>query len=296
MTYLRLLVFGAAALFGATLAQGESLPFAFTTDGRLAAGYSDRVPGSDLFLFSDANARLSFGDFGLDLGVFGLADALDTPHETYGTVTYDFAGGGRLAIGVPRPAYDSFAASAFETQFPLLGAARVGTTRSLATFGAMYAHFLPYGVRFQNETGNLRYAASVHSVPNQNTTIAGFGAAWPMGDWVLEGAVEVSWGKSTEVAGKLQAHGKVGRLSGGLGLYLPGTVGNPDAVEVFASYAPYDRVTVSGVLQVPLDGATDPSAGLSLRYGISSALSASAGVMTDAGANPAFSVFLDWTF
>jgi hypothetical protein len=296
MYYLQGFAFGALLLSAATFAEAQSLPFDFSVNGRLAVGATDSVPGADLFLFGDTSAQVSFGRFGLEIGVFGLADALDTPHETYAALYWDFAQGGRLSAGVPRPAYDSFASSTLEMHFPSLSVARTGITRSQATFGAMFANFLPYGVRFENETDALRYAASVHAVPNQNSTIAGFGVAVPFGEINIEGAVEVSWGTSTEVAGKLQAHGRAGPVSGGLGLFLPGTVGRPDTVEVFASFEPFDRATISGVIQTPLDGSADPTAGVAARYAIRPDASVSLGVLTEAGANAAFNVFLDWRF
>lgn len=289
----------AAAICGATPdARAQGFGLSFGAEGRLALGVTDRVPGADAFLFGDTTVRLSFGavPLGLELGVFGLADALDTPHETYGAVTWDFANGGRLSVGVPRPAYDGFAVSGLEGPFPSLGVAHTGTSRSLATFGAMFANFLPYGVRFENQTDRLRYAASIHTVPNQDLTIAGFGAAYPIGDWTLEGAVEVALGDTTDVAGKVQAHGRSGRVSGGVGLYLPGTVGGPEAVELFGAFEASDRVTLSGVVQVPLDGGTDPSAGASVSYSINDKFAVSAGVLTDAGADAAFNAIIDFRF
>ncbi len=194
----------------------SSWPSGLTADGRLAFGYTDRVPGAEVFLFGDATLRLDGSAFGLglpigiELGVFGRATALDTPHETYGALTWDLPQGGRVSVGVPRPAYDSFAVSALEAAFPDLAIDRAGSTRSLATFGAMFANFLPYGIRFENFAGDLRYAVSVHDASNMDTTIAGVGLAYPVGDWTLEGAVEVAWGVTTDVGAKVQARGDLG--------------------------------------------------------------------------------------
>jgi hypothetical protein len=278
--------------------QAQSLRLSFGTEGRLVAGYADQVPGADVFVFGDTVARLSLKGIplGFELGVYGLANAVDTPHETYGTLTWDFAQGGRLSVGVPRPAYDSFAVSAVDTLFPLLGVSGVGRTRSQATNGAMFEGFLPYGVRFENETEKLRFAASIDTVPNRDTTIASFGLALPLGDMTLESAVEVSWGTTTEVAGKVQLKGAVGGFNGGLGLYLPGTVGGPELLEAFASYQPTDKITLAGVVQFPLSGTDDPTAGVSARYAFSPTVGLSAGILSDAGADVAYSALLDWTF
>jgi hypothetical protein len=278
--------------------QAQSLGLSFGAEGRLAAGYTDQVPGADVFLFGDATARLSLNSIplGFELGVYGLANAVDTPHETYGTFTWDFAQGGRLLVGVPRPAYDSFAVSAVDKLFPSLGVSNVGRTRSQATNGAMFEGFLPYGVRFENEAEKLRFAASIDTVPNRDTTIASFGLALPVGDMTLESAVEVSWGTTTEVAGKVQLKGAVGGFNGGLGLYLPGTVGGPELLEAFASYAPTDKITLAGVVQFPLSGPDDPTAGVSAHYAFSPMVGLSAGVLSDASADVAYSALLDWSF
>jgi hypothetical protein len=286
----------ALACLGAAPASAQSLPLLQQPEGRFALGYTDRVPGADAFLFGDATVRLESGRAGLELGVFGLDYALDTPHETYGTLTWDIGANGRIAAGVPRPAYDSFAVSEMELLFPSLGIARTAATRSLATHGAMFTGYLPYGARFQNAVGDLRYAASAHTVSNADVTIASFGASYLMGDYELSGAVEVSWGATTEVSGKVQARGAVGLVNGGIGLYLPGATGASEMLEAFASFDPFSKVTLSGVVQVPLGGSNDPSGGMSARYALRQNVGLSVGVLTDAGANAAVSAHLDWTF
>ena len=55
-----------------------------SAEGRLSFGITDRVAGADAYVVGDATAKLRFDNIGAELGVFGRADALDTPHETYG--------------------------------------------------------------------------------------------------------------------------------------------------------------------------------------------------------------------
>lgn len=280
-------------------AQAQSLPDWVSADGRLAFGYSDRIPGADVFLVGDASLRFApafLGRFGFELGIYGRADALDTPHETYGAVTYDIGANGRISVGVPRPAYDGFAVSALEKSFPSLGIDRTGSTRSAATQGAMFANWLPYGVGFVNQTDNLRYAVSVQDASNVDMSVASIGAATDLGNWQLSSAVEVSWGTSTEVSAKIQAVGQFGPVTGGMGYYAPGTAGFSDLFEVFAEISPTDRVTLAAVVQVPTDGATDPTAGVSARYGFSDSGAISIGVASDAGSDAVFNAFVDWTF
>ena len=288
----------AMVLAAGSAAHSQSLPDWISADGRLALGYSDRTPGADAFLVGDATLRFApeiFGKLGFELGTYGRADALDTPHETYGSLTYDF-GTSRIAIGVPRPAYDSFAISALHRHFPSLAIDRTAATRSEATQGAMFANYLPYGARFQNETSSLRYAFSVHHSATPDRTMASFGIATGSKSWIYEAAIELGTGTSTDISAKAQARGDFGDWSGGVGYYAPGLFGGSDLIEVFASYKAWDRITLSGVVQAPVDGTTDPTGGIAARYGFSNGMALSLGVASDAGSDAVISTFVDWTF
>lgn len=280
------------------VAEAQSRQIFFSAAGQLAAGATDQTPCADIFLFGNATARLSLKNtpLGFEVGVYGLANAVDTPHETYGTFTWNFANGGKLFLGVPRPAYDSFAISAVDTLFPSLGVSNTAATRSQATFGAMFAGYLPYGIRFENDTNTLRYAVSLETVPNRDLTIASFGFGVPIGDLMLQSAVEMSWGANKETSGKVQLTGAVGRVDGGLGLYLGGTSGRSDVLEAFASFDTTEKITLAGVVQIPLTGPDDLTAGVSAHYGFSPAIGFSVGVLSDAGAAAAYSVLVNWTF
>lgn len=297
-TFRNLLLVAISAFCGAGSARADSLGLTFGADGRLAAGFSDQVPGASLFFFGDATARVSLDaiSLGFELGVYGLANVVDTPHETYGTFTWDFAGGGRLFLGVPRPAYDSFAVSAMDAMFPTLGVLQTDATRSQATYGAMYAGYLPYGIRYEQETDHLRFALSVDTVPNRDLTIASLGFAWPVGDLTLETAIEASWGATDDLSGKVQLKGALGRVDGGIGLYLPAAGGGRDMLEAFASFQPVEKITVAGVVQIPFGASDDVTVGISARYAISAANGFSAGVISDASGATAYSALLDWQF
>ena len=295
---MRLIFCSITLILAACIANAQSWPDWITAEGRLALGYSDRTPGADAFLVGDATLRLApafAGRFGLEIGSYGRADALDTPHETYGSLTFDL-GNGRLAVGVPRPAYDSFAVSALHYHFPSLAIDRTAATRSEATQGAMFANYLPYGARFQNESSGLRYAASVHHSATPDRTMASFGIATGTKTWIFEAAIEAGFGNSTDISAKAQAYREIGGFAGGIGYYAPGLLGGSDLVELFGSYQPMDRVTLSGVVQVPVDGSSDPTGGVAARYGFGNGLALSLGVASDAGSDPVISTFVDWTF
>ena len=286
-------------LVTAPLAAAQSFPPWFSADGRVALGYSDRVPGADAFLVGDVTLRFQpqlSGVLGFELGAYGRADALDTPHETFGAVIWDFGRDARLAVGVPRPAYDGFAISALEHSFPSLGIDATGGTRSAATNGAMFANWLPYGISFSGRRDAFQYAASVHEASNVGMTVASFGAATAVGNWQFSGAVEVTWGAGSNVSGKLQARGPIGPVTGGIGYYSPSTVGGSDLVEAFADYLATDNITISAVMQAPTNGAADPTTGIAARYSITPNAALSIGVASDAGSDAVFSAFLEWQF
>ena len=142
----------------------------------------------------------------------------------------------------------------------------------------------------------MHYAASIDTVPNRDLTIASIGFGMPLGDLRLETAVEVSWGTATKVAGKVQLRGVLGRVKGGLGLYLPGTIGGPKMIEAFASFDPTENSTVAAVVQIPLGHSLYPTMALSAQYAFSPTIGISAGILKDAGNDIACSAFLDWKF
>ena len=289
---MRVLILFAAVVASGAPAMAQGLGDAVSAEGHFALGVSDRVPGADAFLVGTGTARLSFGRFGAELGVYGRADALDTPHETYGTLTYDIGANGRLAVGVPRPAYDGFAQSALELSFPSLGIDRTQSTRSAATHGAMFAGWLPYGASFENETGDLRYSFSVHSSAAPGTTVVGVGIGTTVGPWALSGAIESAGG---DVSAKAQVARDFGTARGGLGFYAPAAAGVSDLVEAFASFEPVDRIGVTAVVQVPVDGGS-ATGGFSARYELTDNAGLSMGVASDAGSDAVYNAFVDFKF
>ncbi|MEL7114472.1 MAG: hypothetical protein AAGP08_02595, partial [Pseudomonadota bacterium] len=263
----------------------------FTIDGRLWIGASDRRAGAEASIVGDLTARLSYWNFGAELGLFGRGDALDTPHETYGALTYSF-GQTKIAVGVPRPAYDAVAISAFESDLADLAIDRVQETRSAATFGAMYTNWIPYGVAVTGSRGALSFAGSVHYAELPDAYIIGAGARWSRDGWTLAGAVESN-------DGTLSAKAKIDRyfdkLSTSVAYFSPGAAGVSDVVELSATLRSMDRFGLTAVVQAPTDG-SDVTAGVSGRYEISDRTSLALGVMTDAGTDATFSAAIDLNF
>ncbi len=264
----------------------------FSANGTFHLGYSNRTAGADAFLVGDGTARLSFGRFGFELGVYGRADALDTPHETYGAATLDIGTNGRIAVGVPRSAYDQFAVSAPESSFPSLAIDRTASTRSAATFGAMFGGWLPYGALFSFDDGDMRFAISAHHSELPGDTVIGAGAARGIGGIHLSAALEATSG---DVSAKAQIMGPIGPATAGLAYYAPSIAGAPDMVEVFGSYDVTEQLAVTAIAQVPTNGG-NATAGVSEKYDFSDNVGVSLGVASDAGANTVVSGFLTFAF
>ncbi|WP_172294964.1 hypothetical protein [Pseudoruegeria sp. HB172150] len=282
-----------AAFFSAGAAQAQSsLPI--ETSGGVALGFADRLPESGLFLSGDLNLRLSFNrvPLGLELGVYGYADEADSPHETFGAVTWDF-GNSRISAGVPHPAYDSFAVSALERSFPTIAADHAERTRSEATWGPMHDGYLPWGARFDGRSGQLSYAVSVHNVSNHDTVIGSVGLGYTSGDWDVSVALESN--DDGDSSGKLQAQWHGPKVDAGLGLFAPGADDEPTFVEGFAVYRAFGAVTLSGVVQLPLDG-SDVTAGLAGRYDFNERVGLSLGVASDTEADTVVNGFVGLNF
>ena len=289
---MRLCVTTTAILMAAGTVQAGGFGEDFSTEGSFFLGLTDRTPGADVFAVGNATARLSFGRIGGELGVYGRADALDTPHETYGALTYRFGDNGQIAVGVPRPAYDGFARSQLELAFPSLGIDRTQLTRSAATHGAMFANWLPYGVSLSNETAGLRYGVSVHSASAPGATVVGVGAQTVLGDWSVSGAIEPVDGA---VSAKAQIERDLGNVRAGIGFYAPQAAGLSDLVEGYATFKPLDRIGLTTVVQVPVDGSA-ATGGLSARYEFTDTTGISLGVATDAGSNAVYNAFVGFEF
>ena len=279
-------------LFQAQPALSGGLSDALTFDGQLFAGSTNRVPGANAFLAGDLSARLSFGRFSTNLGMFGRADANGTPHETYGSISYHFDQGGSLNVGVPRPAYDLHSPSAMEDSFPALAVDQTQRTRSAATYGAMFANWLPIGATFDTTVGSYRYSVSLHRENTLGATLLGFGLSTRFDAWAISAAVETD-GTSTRAKANLSRD--FGLFSAGIGLFFPNAPGNPTFVEGNAAISATDRVKLTSVVQLPTNGGA-ATAGIVARYSLTNTTGLSIGALSDAGAPARYSTFLDVKF
>lgn len=293
---------GLAALVGLGLALPAAAPvqaaelgfWGLSAEGRLQLGYAGSEDISTGVFSGDATLALPLAyGVGLELGAFGMAFDADTPHETYGTLSWT-TGAFTVAAGVPRPAYDSVATSPAERLAPLIGlsAPEVAATRSRMTWGAMYGHYLPYGARISGQTGALDWALSSHRAQDVSATSAG--AAWDNGLFRVSGAIEgVSDGT---LGGKAGVSGDIGAVTAGVAGYAPPTPGYANLAEGFLSWHAGERTTFSALVQVPSgegDGsslgvlAAERSLGRGGRFVAS---------LTAEDGDPGASLGIDWSF
>lgn len=264
------------------------------TEGQFALGTTDRLAGADLYLAGDGTTRLSFDSFGLELGIYGRADALDTPHETYGALYFDTVQAGRISVGNPRPAYDGVARSSLDRAFPSLAVDRAAATRSATTTGALTGGWVPWGARIENQTGNTSYAISAHYSQANDTTVIGIGAQTDLDRWRLSAAVEHS-GTTTRAKGMAAVN--YGAISGtSLAYFTPGLTGEPDFIEANLVFHPAENWTLTALGQAPVNGQTDPTTGLSVQFAVNDRVSVTLGGVSDRGAAAVYEAFLGLRF
>jgi hypothetical protein len=281
-----------AVILSGPASAGGLTDLSWEFEGTLQLGLSDRTTGAEVFAVTDATARLTYGRFTAELGLFGRADGLDTPHETYGALGIHLGKNGHLTVGVPRPAYDAFAVSQLETEFPALSIERVQQTRSAATYGAMFNNWLPYGAAYQGQVQQLSYALSAHYADTPDALVLGAGVGMAVDDWHLSGAVESADGT---INAKAQAARDFGRFRAGLGYFATGAAGVADLVEGYAQFSATDRIDLTAIVQSPVDGGA-ASGGLTARYAITDATALQVGIGSDTGQDPFFSAGVKFDF
>ncbi len=291
-------VFAAGALALAVVAApaaAADLRFG-SLDGWAVAGYAtgNHAARDTAFLSGDVTfAAPLFGSaLGIELGGYGLAYDLDTPHETYGALTLA-TGFGRLSAGVVRPAFDRFAASPLDRMLPLAGFAepRIAATRSRVTWGAMYAGYLPYGASLTGGNDAFGWAVSAHRAESQNLTVASLGLGLSRPGWRLDAAVE--WASDDSWAGKAQMVSDGPQVSAGLGLYAAPAPHHANRAEGWLTWHQSPRLDLSALVQVPTEGhgigvlAADYSLGDHARLALG---------LSDEAGTAAASLGLDWRF
>lgn len=226
-----------------------------SVNGRIAAGLLADDSRVTPTLSGDVRLVLPFGrgPVGFEAGVFGMATDLDTPHETYATLTLDFTAI-HLAFGVPRPAFDGVAISPLEDLAPVIGLSsdNVATTRSRATWGAMYGGYLPVGARASGGDDRLQWAISAHRIDNHDLTLLSGSVDWNGTDAHLAAAME--WGTDSKLGGKVAASRDFGRMTAGAAAYFTPLPGARNMAEGFVTWHPMDRLDLTALVDVPSSG------------------------------------------
>lgn len=231
---------------------------------------------------------------GFDIGVYGYNNGTISPHETHGAVTWTLPEG-RLSLGVPVPAYDSFARAGIEAIVPVYGVDTAQRNRSEATSGAIDGSYLPWGLRYDGQHNQLGYAISGHWDKGSDVTILSFGGHIPLSERLsLSGSIEASDGGARDMAAKLQIMGVQDWGLWAVTLNHPGYVGVPDFIESFAAYRLDEQWTLMADLQMPLDGSAAILA-IGEHYDISDRVGVTLGAVHDDTGN-SVNLFLDRKF
>jgi hypothetical protein len=250
----------------AAFAFGERL----SVSGQLAFGIAP--DSGQLSIAADADAALAVGaGFALNLGFYGAATdvtgTVDTPHETYGTLSWQ---GQRIgfAVGVPRPAYDKAALPAFESFDPIaaLDPAYLGAARSRATWGALYNGDLPLGLRVDGTETDYTWAVSAHRMDGLD--VASAGVEWsPAGDPALQIGLGAELSSDGNKGAKASLDRQFGALSLGGAVFLAPVAGATDFAEARLAWAAQPGLDVSLIYIAPRDGAEAAMLGVQKEVG-----------------------------
>ncbi|WP_439156097.1 hypothetical protein [Yoonia sp.] len=264
---------GMTAFCGALCAAAPALNAQDGAEGRLSVGVLDGDGSATGYLFGDFTLSASAGGWQAALGMFGVVGRL---HETYADISYD-TGTLRATVGFPRPAYDLVAGSAITDVMPRLALDSIGISRSRATAGTMFEpEFLPYGGVLGGEAGDLRYAISLHGVPDYDVTIAGSGLSLQKGAWRYDVGLEaVDQNAAVDWNTKLRLGLVRDRLELSLGAFHPAANGQPDAVEASLRYDLTDNTQITAVTRHQRKG--DPTQVIGLRFDIGTVFAVNAG-------------------
>ncbi|KAJ56751.1 hypothetical protein ACMU_07380 [Actibacterium mucosum KCTC 23349] len=266
-----------------------ALPVSAEVTGEVRLGVTQAGDISGAAFFADGTWAYEFGAFGVSLGSYGVWTGKDHPHETYAALTYDL-GPGKLALGVPRPAYDLFAVSAIDHVLPALGLANVAQTRSHATAVATAGGGVPLGASFASD----QFAASVVHIDTTNATVVSVGGRF--GNVPLfEGALEL-----VEQSGDSHANAKLGVVHRIDAMTLHATLFHSDvagqAIELGTSFPVGNNVQLDLFAQVPDEGFDNATVGAAAKFPLGVYSFLNTAVARDTNGEGAYAASIGWRF
>jgi hypothetical protein len=195
------------------------------------------------YLFGDFMLQLQEGDWGAELGMFGVVGRM---HETYASASWQ-RGQHKIELGFPRPAYDRYAVSGLTQIMPRLALESISTTRSRATSGVFTeTEFLPYGAVYSGRDISL----SLHGVPDTDLAIAGLGGRKIFADWQFDFGVEaVSQSDTIDWNVKAQAIRTMAHWRFGVGIYAADANDASHVAELFAEFPGSGNLSLTALLR-----------------------------------------------
>lgn len=283
-------------LLSALIAAFPTLSTAKGLEGTIAVGAVNGDGSTEATVYVDATYTTDFGAYGIQIGSYGVWTQDTHPHETYATAFADVLGG-RLSLGVPRPAYDHFAVSVADSALPHVGIAQLAQTRSYATLASAELEEVPLGALYQSDEGRSTYALSLHSIDELNAQVLSLGARYETNDWHLSGGFEyIDNEDGSDTNAKVQASHQMDQLDLSVGYYLNGYQDRSDLAEVALTYHLSDRVTTYGFVQQEIAGGSETTIGAAVDVEFGSNLYLKAGVSHQDTSDTAFSTFVGWAF
>jgi|GEM_PF-6587446 len=217
------------------------------TSGEISLGHLETDPFRGGYLFGDFILSVAEGDWGAELGMFGVVGRL---HETYASAIWAREGH-KVELGFPQPAYDRYAVSGLTQLMPRLALSSISTSRSRATAGVMTeSEFLPYGAVYSHRVENTRASVSLHGVPDTDIVIFGAGATFESGAWTVDLAAEaVSEDAQHEWNAKAQVRKEFEDLRIGANIFAADANGAARTAELFAQFDIFEDAELTGLLR-----------------------------------------------
>lgn len=261
---LRRLILGLALIVAPSLAGAQSvvLDGAIRLGGSsraddLAVGHLDATLGLPLL----RGLRLS-----AELGVYMFYRDGKNPHETYAALVWD----DRLRLGAVRPAYDAVLPSTFLRAAPTIAQDRMEYTLSHATTEAARKTAVPWGLSYQDASGDLFWAISAHRAEKGDFTAASLALSRQSGPFQMAAGIEPVWDNSGSYLGtnaKLGGRWTSGPVDLGLAWLHPDANNRPDALALDAAVALADRITALAFAELTEAG-QDDAYGLALQLDV----------------------------
>ena len=225
----------------------------FAIDGHVALSHLDIDGDTQTYFSTDGDLSWSNGTFGVELGVIAFAVEDETATALFPTLSYTFGNGGKISVGMPRAAYDQYAAFKMNELSDLIGTANIGANgKSLVTtFLTLSDVENVYGLRYDGAAGPVQFALSYHQDEEGDGALFSSSAAWTKDALTISGGLEnYNFGGSDggNIV-KLRGDYDWGKFAAGLGVIsiIPEGDDGEEVYEASLTWKPTDQISLTGV-------------------------------------------------